>query len=136
MSWLLDTNIIIAISRQNPLLLPRLTSIRSDQILISAVVQAEIEYGIAKSERRDFNRRVFDAITRNFPFHPFDRRASSAFGEIRADLERRGCIIGPYDMMIAAHALSLNATLVTDNMREFQRVNGLRVENWLKPDAG
>ncbi|MDO4233146.1 MAG: type II toxin-antitoxin system VapC family toxin [Lautropia sp.] len=131
MTWLLDTNILIAISKQNPRLLPRLEQIDRQAILLSSVVLAEIEYGIAKSARQAHNRKVFDAITSCFPIQVFDREAAHHFGLLRADLEKRGCVIGPYDMMIAAHAVALGCTLVTDNTREFQRVPNLRIENWL-----
>lgn len=131
MRWLLDTNILIAISKRHPALLPRLQAIDAAAICLSSVVLAEIEYGIAKSARKEANRQVFNAIIDNFDVHAFDTAAASHFGILRAELEARGRIIGPYDMQIAAHALALDCTLVTDNVREFQRVPGLRVENWL-----
>jgi len=131
MAWLLDTNILIAISKRHPVLLPRLERIDSSVIVLSSVVLAEIEYGIAKSARQQTNRQIFDAITRSFTVHSFDLAAANRFGTLRAELEAQGRIIGPYDMLIAAHALALDCTLVTDNTREFERVSGLKVENWL-----
>lgn len=133
MHFLLDTNILIAMSRQRPGLADRLEGIPADAILLSAVVVAEIEYGIAKSGRRQHNRRVFDSLLSGFRVLPFDAAAARLYGPIRAYLEKRGQLIGPYDLMIAAHAQSLDAVLVTDNTREFDRVAGLKTENWLTP---
>jgi len=131
MQFLLDTNILIAMSKQRPGLVERLEDIPADAILLSSVVVAEIEYGIAKSARRRHNRQVFDALLSGFRVVPFDAAAARLYGPIRAHLEKRGRLIGPYDLMIAAHAQSLDAVVVTDNTKEFDRVTGLRTENWL-----
>ncbi len=131
MPYLLDTNILIALSRERPGIAARLENIPAGDILLSSVVVAEIEYGIANSARREHNRRVFDALLEGFQIVPFDAAAAKLYGPIRADLERRGQLIGPYDSMIAAHTLALAAALVTDNVGEFARVAGLKVENWL-----
>lgn len=131
MHFLLDTNILIAMSKQRPGLVGQLEGIPADAILLSSVVVAEIEYGIAKSARRQHNRRVFDALLSGFCVLPFDAAAARLYGPIRAHLEKRGRLIGPYDLMIAAHAQSLDAVLVTDNTKEFDRVAGLRTVNWL-----
>lgn len=131
MQFLLDTNIVIAMSKQRPGLVDRLEDIPADAILLSSVVVAEIEYGIAKSARRRHNRQVFDALLSGFRVVPFDAAAARLYGPIRAHLEKRGRLIGPYDLMIAAHAQSLDAVVVTDNTKEFDRVAGLRTENWL-----
>ena len=129
--FLLDTNILIAMSKQRLGLADRLDGIPADAILLSSVVVAEIEYGIAKSGRRQHNRRVFDSLLSGFRVLPFDAAAARLYGPIRAQLEKRGRLIGPYDLMIAAHAQSLDAVLVTDNTKEFDRVAGLKTENWL-----
>lgn len=131
MRFLLDTNILIAMSRQRPGLADRLEGIPAAAVFLSAVVVAEIEYGIAKSGRRRHNRRVFDSLLSGFQVLPFDAAAARLYGPIRADLEKRGRLIGSYDLMIAAHARSVDAVLVTDDTREFARVAGLRTENWL-----
>jgi tRNA(fMet)-specific endonuclease VapC len=131
MPFLLDTNILIAMSKQRPGLADRLEGIPADAVLLSSVVVAEIEYGIAKSRRRQHNRRVFDALLFGFRVLPFDAAAARLYGPIRAELEKRGRLIGPYDMMIAAHAKAVDAVLVTDNTREFARVDGLKTTNWL-----
>ena len=133
MPFLLDTNILIAMSKQRPGLADRLEGILADAVLLSSVVVAEIEYGIAKSRRRQHNRRVFDALVSGFRVLPFDAAAARLYGPIRAELEKRGRLIGPYDLMIAAHAKAVDAVLVTDNTREFARVDGLKTTNWLGP---
>lgn len=131
--FLLDTNILIAMSQQRLGLADRLENIPADAILLSSVVVAEIEYGIAKSVRRQHNRRVFDSLLSGFRVLPFDAAAGRLYGPIRAHLEKRGRLIGPYDLMIAAHAQSLDAVLVTDDTKEFDRVAGLKTESWLTP---
>ena len=131
MPFLLDTNILIAMSKQRPGLADRLEGIPAEAVFLSSVVVAEIEYGIAKSRRRQHNRRVFDALVSGFRVLPFDAAAARLYGPIRAELEKRGRLIGPYDLMIAAHAKSVDAVLVTDNTREFARVDGLKTANWL-----
>jgi tRNA(fMet)-specific endonuclease VapC len=131
MRYLLDTNILIALTKQRPGLAERLAGIPADAVLLSSVVVAEIEYGIAKSRRRLHNRRIFDALMAGFRVVPFDAGAARLYGPIRAELEKRGRLIGPYDLMIAAHAKALAAVLVTDNLKEFTRVEGLKAANWL-----
>lgn len=131
MRYLLDTNIIIAMSKASPKLEARLGKYLSSDILLSTIVLAELEFGIAKSTRQKHNREVFDTLTQGFPVVPFDAAASHQYGLLRASLEKRGQLIGPNDLMIAAQALALGAVLVTDNFGEFSRVQGLVVENWL-----
>lgn len=135
MAYLLDTNILIALSKQRPGPAERLNHISAHQVLLSSVVVAEIEYGIAKSSRQDHNRRVFDGLLQEFSIVAFDAAAARQYGILRANLERQGQLIGPNDLMIAAHALALDGVLVTDNLREFARVPGLRLENWLEAQA-
>jgi len=130
--YLLDTNILIAMSKERPGLGEQLAGIPANEILLSSVVVAEIEYGIAKSARQEHNRKVFDRLLDGFPVVPFDNTAARFYGPIRARLERMGRLIGPNDLMIAAQACALNAILVTDNVGEFTRVDGLVVENWLR----
>jgi tRNA(fMet)-specific endonuclease VapC len=136
MRYLLDTNIVIAISKNNPELSEWLHRCPASAIVLSAIVLAELEYGIAKSAKPEHNRRVFEAITKNFAVLGFEASASGHYGRMRANLERRGQLIGPYDMMIAAQALALDLTMVTDNVDEFSRVEGLRIENWLRQSPG
>ncbi len=131
MRYLLDTNILIAMSKERPGLADRLAQYPASAIQISSVVVAEIEYGIAKSARQEHNRRVFDTLLEGFTVVAFDTVAARRYGPIRAQLEKQGQLIGPYDLMIAAHAQALGAVLVTDNVGEFSRVENLLVDNWL-----
>ena len=97
---------------------------------ISAIVLAELKHGVEKSSRPDQNRIALDKFCAPLTVLAFDDAAAGAYGRIRADLERDGQTIGAMDMLIAAHALAENAVLVTNNEREFRRVEGLAVENW------
>ena len=128
---LLDTNICIyIINTKPPEVLPRFRQYRLGEIGICSVVAAELAYGVAKSGSTR-NRQALEMFLAPLDILPFDEKALWAYGDVRADLERRGLAIGSLDTMIAAHAFSLNATLVTNNLREFSRVNGLLLENWV-----
>jgi tRNA(fMet)-specific endonuclease VapC len=129
--YLLDTNILIAVSKNRPGLAERLRLLPSSAILLSSVVLAEIEYGIVKSAKPELNRQLYDAMLRGFELVEFGASAAKRYGMLRVELERRGQVIGPNDLMIAAQALATDAVLVTDNVGEFSRVGGLEVENWL-----
>lgn len=129
---LLDTNICIHIINAKPAaVLARFHRFRLGEIGLSSVVAAEIAYGVAKSGS-ERNRRALEMFLAPLEIIPFDEKAVWAYGELRADLERLGQPIGSLDTMIAAHALSLNDVLVTNNTREFSRVRGLRLENWVE----
>jgi tRNA(fMet)-specific endonuclease VapC len=127
---LLDTNICIYIINAKPAaVLARFHQFRLGEIGLSSVVAAELAYGVAKSGS-ERNRRALEMFLSPLEIVPFDEKAVWTYGELRADLERLGKPIGSLDTMIAAHALSLNVALVTNNTREFSRVKGLRLENW------
>lgn len=127
---LLDTNICIyIINTKPPEVLARFHQYRLGEIGICSVVAAELAYGVAKSQSAR-NRAALEMFLAPLDILPFDTQAMWAYGDLRANLERQGTPIGSLDTMIAAHALSLDATLVTHNTREFARVNGLRLENW------
>jgi tRNA(fMet)-specific endonuclease VapC len=127
---LLDTNICIyIINTRPPQVLARFHQYRMGEIGLSGVVAAELAYGVAKSGSAR-NREALEMFLAPLEIMPFDGKAIWAYGDLRADLERRGQPIGSLDTMIAAHALSLDAVLVTNNTREFSRVSGLRLENW------
>jgi len=132
MVYLLDTNILIAASKANRVVLSCLQKHTIGELLLSSVVWAEIEFGISKSTRQEHNRQVFDSIAQHLKMVAFSPRAARRYGELRTVLEREGTLIGANDMLIAAEALAQDATLVTDNLREFSRVKGLRLENWLR----
>ena len=128
---LLDTDICIAILNRDDRVRPWLEHNAPSKLRMSAITLAELRFGIAKStqaRRVAANLRVLLTRVRSVPF---DDDASGRYGELRALLERRGKSIGPLDMLIASHALSLGWVLATHNTAEFRRVPGLRVEDWL-----
>jgi len=101
------------------------------QLGISTITLGELAYGAEASARPSENLAVVEAFVARVEVLPFDALAAMQFGQLRAEFKTRGTPIGPYDQLIAAHARSLGLILVTNNMREFERVRGLRVENWL-----
>jgi tRNA(fMet)-specific endonuclease VapC len=105
---------------------------RNERPLISSVVLSELQYGVRKSRWRKANQALLDEFMLDFNISDYGANAAVQYGELRTDLEKRGQTIGPMDMMIAAHALVLDATLVTHNTREFKRVKGLRLEDWVR----
>ena len=134
--YLLDTNICIyLINERSSRVLEKLVSLDPAEVAISSVTLAELQYGVEKSEARERNAKALDMFVVPMEVLPVDAEAARAYGGVRADLERRGKPIGGMDLMIAAHALSARATLVTNNTREFTRVRGLLVENWTRRDV-
>jgi tRNA(fMet)-specific endonuclease VapC len=132
MRYLLDTNICIyVIRRRPPQVLARLQRCAVGDIGLSTVTLAELQYGVAKSAFPERNQEALAAFTLPLEILPFDAPAAAAYGPIRATLERQGTPIGAMDLLIAAHAVSLGVILVTNNPREFRRVLGLQVENWV-----
>ncbi len=129
---LLDTNICIyIINTKPPEVLARFHQYRLGEIGLSSVVAAELAYGVAKSGSAR-NRSALEMFLAPLEIMPFDETAIWTYGELRVDLEGRGQSIGSLDTMIAAHALSMNAVLVTNNTREFSRVKDLKLENWVE----
>lgn len=130
MKFLLDTNICIyVINARPPHVLERFRREAIGDIGISAITAAELAYGVAKSGSAR-NRPALEKFLAPLEIAAFDADACWRYGHIRAELERCGYPIGWLDTLIAAHALVLDATLVTNNMAEFSRVQGLRAENW------
>jgi len=97
---------------------------------LSSTVIAELRYGADKSGKPSRNHELLDVLTSEIPGRDFDSAAASIYGKVRATLEKKGQPIGANDMLIAAHALSLGLVLVSDNLGEFKRVRGLKIENW------
>jgi tRNA(fMet)-specific endonuclease VapC len=129
--YLLDTNICIYIRRQNPApLLTRFQKLSPGEAAISIVTFGELYYGVEKSRSGDRALKGLQALLSALPVLPLPADAGKHYGEIRADLERHGEIIGGNDLWIAAHAKTVNLTLVTNNEREFRRIAGLKIENW------
>ena len=130
--WILDTNICIYLIKQRPrAVLDRLQMMDITTLRLSVITVAELEYGAAKSSRPAQNHEALAAFLAPFTVLPFTDAATACYGQIRADLERAGTPIGSMDLLIAAHAVSLEAVLVTNNEREFRRVPTLRIENWV-----
>lgn len=133
MRFMLDTNICIELLRGSSVdLLARFEKYEIDEIGISSITLAELQYGVAKSRRPDHHESLLVLFCAPLAIAPFDPPAAEAYGKTRTALERAGTSIGPLDTLIAAHAISLGVTIVTNNEREFIRVPGLRVENWLR----
>ncbi|SOZ18386.1 Ribonuclease VapC [Cupriavidus taiwanensis] len=131
--FLLDTNIISdAIRNTRGTCAARIASIDPTTLCTSIIVAAELRFGAAKKGSTALNERVRQALA-GLRVLPLDGDADVRYGTLRAALESSGQVIGANDMLIAAHALSLDAVLVTDNVGEFARVKGLRCENWLNP---
>ncbi len=129
--YLVDTDTCIYIIKKRPRwVFEKFQTLSIGQVCISSVTLAELEYGVKKSQAQDKNKQALEEFILPLFIMPFDKEATSYYGEIRANLERRGTPIGPLDLMIAAHALSLNFVLVTNNVREFARVDNLVIENW------
>ena len=129
--YLLDTNICIYIIRRNSeRVIERLIQKRISDVAISSITLSELEYGVAKSAKPKQNALALAEFLAPLLVIPYDEIAAHRYGHIRAELEKRGAPIGSLDMLIAAHALALQTILVTNNESEFNRVPGLRVENW------
>lgn len=131
--YMLDTNILVyAIRHPNDIINDKLAEHVANDIFISSITYGELEYGVCKSAAPEQNRIALRKLLSGIPILEFDWIAAEHFGDIFADLERRGQRIGDRDMLIAAHARSLAFTLITNNTGEFVRVKGLHVEDWLR----
>jgi tRNA(fMet)-specific endonuclease VapC len=131
MKYLLDTNVcIIYLKGRNLNLKQRLDAVPIEEIVVCSVVKAELCFGAMKSANPERNFALQQAFLNQFVSLPFDDLAATTFGTVRAQLEMRGTPIGAYDLQIAAIALANNLTLITHNIREFGRVDGLQVEDW------
>lgn len=129
---MLDTNVVSdLLSNPHGPIQTRVDQVDPNSLSISIIVAAELRFGVAKKRSARLAARVEEVLT-NLPVLPFEEDADAHYAHMRADLERRGLPIGNNDLLIAAHALSLGATLVSDNVGEFARVKGLTVENWLR----
>lgn len=132
MKYLLDTNVCIDLMRhKGGLALERIKSLHVGDIGISTITLAELQHGVARSRGREQNQAAVLMFSAPLMILDFDSAAAEVYGDLRAQLETEGQSIGAMDTLIAAHALSLDAVLVTNNTREFDRVVGLRVEDWV-----
>lgn len=131
MRFMLDTNACIVLIRRRPeRIVQHFTRHTAGEIGISSITLAELHYGVAKSEQRERNAAALAEFILPLEIAPFDDRAAMAYGAVRAALERRGTPIGALDGLIGAHALSLGATLVTNNIKEFKRIPRLKLADW------
>jgi len=131
--YLLDTNICIYIIKKKPAdVLKTLKTKSKKDIYVSSITIAELEYGIAKSQFPEKNKIALIEFLSIFNILPFDDADAVDFGEIKKELEKKGKIIGPMDLLLAAQAKSKKLILVTNNTKEFERVEGLKIENWLQ----
>jgi tRNA(fMet)-specific endonuclease VapC len=129
---MLDTNICIYVIKTRPTsVIERFSSFAIGEIGISVITLAELEYGAAKSLQPKRNREALKQFILPLEVAAFEAGTTAAYGSARVALEKRGTPIGAMDLLIAAHAVSLGVTLVTNNTREFARVPGLHVENWV-----
>jgi tRNA(fMet)-specific endonuclease VapC len=129
--YLLDTNACVDyLSGRHPSVIARLQHRGPGDLGLSTVVVAELRYGADRSARAKENHARIDVLVAEIPPVEFDLESASAYGRLRTRLEAKGTPIGPNDMLIAAQGLAHNLVVVTDNVREFRRVRGLKVENW------
>ena len=131
-SYLLDTNILSDLVR-NPSgrVADEISKVGESAIATSIIVAAELRFGAVKSGSKRLAAQL-DSILERLIIYPFDAPADEHYGRLRHDLQKKGKVIGANDMLIAAHALALGHTLVTDNLGEFKRVRGLSTKNWLR----
>lgn len=131
MRFMLDTSICVElIRRRNDRVLRKMQRYRPEDLCVSSVTLSELEYGVARSADPQRNRLALAEFMTPLGVPAYGDAVAPVYGRVRAELERAGTPIGPLDTMIAAHALSLGLTLVTDNEDEFRRVSGLRIQNW------
>jgi len=128
--YMLDTNIVIYTIKNRPSKVRESFKLHQGQMCISSVTLGELVFGAEKSSQVERNLADIEGLTARLVVLPFDEAAATHFGQLRAELYRQGNPIGPYDMMIAGHARARGLILVTNNPNEFERVPGLRIENW------
>ena len=132
--YMLDTDICsYVMKRSSPILLGRLAAVPVKEVCISVITRAELLYGVRISPHPTRDRRALEGLLTYVEVLEFPDDAAVDYADIRADLKARGVLIGANDLFIAAHARNLGLTLVTNNMAEFSRVQGLALENWTEP---
>ena len=131
---MLDTNICIYIIKNKPQSVKeRFREFEIGELCISTITVSELMYGAYKSEHTEKNLKAIESFLLPFEIVDYDFRASMEYGKIRAYLEKKGKVIGNMDMQIAGHAFALDLVLVTNNTKEFERVEGLALDNWVCP---
>ncbi len=129
--FMLDTNIVIYIIKRRPIELLQLFNQHTGQLCISSITLAELMHGVEKSQQADKNLKNIEDFISRLEVLDYGQKAATHYGDIRADLERKGTPIGVNDLHIAGHARSEGLIIVTNNLKEFERVAGLRIENWV-----
>ena len=133
MKYLIDTNICIYImNNQPPEVLEKFKRVGVGNVGISSITVSELYYGACKSNKIKQNIKRLEEFLYPFEILTYDEIASREYGKIRSRLEKKGPVIGPLDMLIAAHALSKKLIIITNNSKEFKRISSLQVENWVK----
>ena len=136
LEYMLDTNICIYVIKDRPAELRERFDRLAEQLCISTITLGELLFGAEKSARQSQNLRAIEEFSERLEVVPFSAKAAAHFGQIRAELAWRGTPCGAYDMLIGAHARSEGMVLVTNNIREFERMPGLRVDNWITGNKG
>lgn len=131
LKYMLDTNIVIYVIKRRPIELLEVFNRHAGQMCISSITLAELLHGVEKSSMPDHNLLQVEDFISRMEVLPYGAKAASHYGEIRADLERKGIPIGVNDLHIAGHARSEGLTLVSNNVREFERVEALRLVDWV-----
>lgn len=133
MKYMLDTNICIFVIKNKPeSVIQKFTKNKPEDICISSITYAELMHGVEKSQAKEKNRIALTMFLSEIQIVSFDASAAQSYGAVKADLQKRGLPIGPMDTLIAAHAKALGLILVTNNTREFSRVDGLVLEDWVE----
>jgi tRNA(fMet)-specific endonuclease VapC len=134
MNWLLDTNAVIAlVTRRSEALLRRVEATEPGALAVSSIVAHELYFGAYRSQKIEFNLETLRLLFADIAVLELDGEDARAAGEVRAALTRQGTPIGPYDVLIAGQAKARGLTLVTNNLSEFGRVDGLKLEDWTQP---
>ena len=130
--YMLDTNICIYVLKKRPTaVLDKFDKVRKDQIYISVVTYTELKFGVEQSLSKKMNQEILKEFAARLQIRPWDEEAANHYAKIRHHLEGQGKPIGNMDLMIASHARSCGYTLVTNNLKKFNRVPNLRLENWI-----
>lgn len=129
--YLLDTNILIYTIKNRPEEVRKTFNLHAGQMAVSTITVGELIFGAERSEKPEQNLADIEGLIARLEVLNFDSDAATHFGQIRAELYSEGKPIGPYDMMIAGHARSKGLILITNNLKEFKRVDGLRIDNWV-----
>lgn len=133
MLYMLDTNVcIFLMKRKSPIYFKKLEKLRKEKhdIVISSIVLSELQYGVANSQFREQSQINLNTFIKKIEILPYTDECAYFYGEIRAKLKKAGCIIGGNDVLIASHAMTKKAILITNNLKEFRRIAGLELEYW------